>query len=223
VADLEFTLNERGEAVDRRGRIYAALPGEVIECDELVRQRSGKHFPNCKCAGTRTVIVRRPTTDPAYAADDGLTAAFVALASREARGDAYMGDSTGRLMAGPSHEYGAGSSGSRRHNKPQPKKSTGEPHPKTANDGREEPWLEVKAAAGRARAARQTIETRRGRPTRFDAPLTHTLTVAIAPAMMARLMSLDGLDLEEVAHEIEIDPRWASIVAEHATLIGESI
>ena len=229
MADLEFTLNDRGESVDRWGRIFAALPGEVVRCDAgsfIIRVPSGKapieapatatrvHPTDCKCGGTGTIAIRRPKSIPVDSEDDGLTAMFVALGEAQSRRDGDMGGviiDERFLQPEITREHGGGSGGSRR-SKPQPKKSTGEPHPQTAEDGREEPWLEAKTNRNRAK---QTLETRRGRPTRFEQPLTNVISVTVAPEMMARLTA-SGLDLEEVAHAIEVDPAWVEIVAEQA-------
>jgi hypothetical protein len=156
--------SDRGEIHDEKGRLRAALPGEVRPCDGdvVIIMASGwrndgaaarggtpahpppkaqAHGPTCKCQGLGTLVIRRPRGEMLEVADEGLDAFNESLASQGARSDSYMGDTTEHIMEHILDPNTHASSGSARSKKKSMKR--GAPAPKNATDGRTEDFREV--------------------------------------------------------------------------------
>jgi hypothetical protein len=196
---------DRGEVFDSRGRLVAALPGEVKPCDGNVvvvmtsgwrndgdAPRSGAnatqppshakaHGATCKCGGTSTLPIRRPKTELADTPiDDSLDALNEALASQGARSDKYMGDTTEHLMEHILDPNSHASSGSSRSKSKSMKR--GEPGPKNATDGRTEDFREAV----------------KGRPPRFGVTRRVRVGFSITPET-AELLVKNNKDVADLA------------------------
>ena len=185
-------IASRGEKIDERtGAIIARLPRDEIPCNGEVDSR-GKHDQECKCLGTGTLTVHRPTIEPVDPIDDSLTALEDAIAARdsEVSHDAYLGAPIGEIMSRKVDAKGGGGSGGRK--TPKPTRLASEPHP-SATDGRHE---------------------RTGRPPKYKGGARDSrLTSTVAPET-ANFVEAENSDIAALANELLAEPDVQALLAQ---------
>ena len=183
-----------GELLDSRtGCIIARLPASGAPCD-CERDTKGRAAVEClKCGGSGFTVFRRPRgVEPVDAQDDGFCSYEAALMLRDQGGmrTDVLGASVEELMHRDIAKRTSSGSGRRR----EKKAKAGEPHPKTARDGREELHPDTRV--------------RRGRPPAYcelgtSIPTARRVAVkmTIAPETLAAILA-EGISLVELTERI---------------------